>query len=83
MEIFESTEFGAIRTVVDESGSVLFCGSDVAKALGYQKPQNAIRMHCRRSAPKTASRKRIVILHSASGPQHTTYQRQDLIFRNR
>ena len=52
MEIFESTEFGAIRTVVDESGNVLFCGSDVAKALGYQKPQNAIRMHCRGYALK-------------------------------
>lgn len=52
MQIFESTEFGAIRTVVDENGNVLFCGSDAAKALGYQKPQNAIRVHCRRSARK-------------------------------
>lgn len=52
MEVFENTEFGAIRTIVDENGNVLFCGSDAAKALGYQKPQNAIRMHCRRYALK-------------------------------
>ena len=26
---------------------MLFCGSDVAKALGYAKPQNAIAIHCK------------------------------------
>jgi prophage antirepressor-like protein len=52
MEVFENTEFGAIRTIVDENGNVLFCGSDAAKALGYQRPQNAIRTHCRRYALK-------------------------------
>ncbi|MPM21373.1 hypothetical protein SDC9_67817 [bioreactor metagenome] len=52
MEVFENTEFGAIRTIVDENGNVLFCGSDAAKALGYQRPQNAIQMHCRRYALK-------------------------------
>lgn len=44
--IFNNPEFGDIRTI-DENGSVLFCGSDVAKALGYAKPQNAISAHCR------------------------------------
>ena len=33
LTIFESPEFGSIRTV-EEDGKVLFCGNDVAKALG-------------------------------------------------
>ncbi len=34
-------------TIITENGKTLFCGSDVAKALGYKKPQNAIAAHCR------------------------------------
>ena len=44
--IFNNPEFGEIRTI-EENGRVLFCGSDVAKALGYAKPQNAIDRHCK------------------------------------
>lgn len=44
--IFNNPEFGEIRTI-EENGKVLFCGSDVAKALGYVKPQNAIDRHCK------------------------------------
>lgn len=32
--------------VIDEKGKVLFCASDVAKALEYSAPRNAIREHC-------------------------------------
>lgn len=46
LEIFKNEEFGVIRTV-EENGKVLFCGSDVAKALGYAKPNNAIKTHCK------------------------------------
>lgn len=46
IQIFDSPEFGSIRTL-DENGKVLFCASDVAKALGYAKPQNAIATHCK------------------------------------
>ena len=46
MQIFENEMFGSIRTLVDGE-KVLFCGSDVAKALGYAKPQNAIAAHCK------------------------------------
>ena len=34
-----------MRTVT-EGDTVLFCGSDVAKALGYDVPQKALRDHC-------------------------------------
>ena len=45
MEIFKNPEFGSVR-VIEENGKYLFCGVDVAKALGYTKPQNAIDRHC-------------------------------------
>lgn len=34
MEIFNNQEFGSIRTF-EQDGKVLFCGKDIAKALGY------------------------------------------------
>ncbi len=46
IEIFQNEEFGEIRTI-EEEGKVLFCASDVAKALGYEKPNNAVSAHCR------------------------------------
>jgi len=47
LKIFENEAFGEIRTLETDDGKVLFCGADVAKALGYAKPQNAIQAHCR------------------------------------
>lgn len=46
LQIFKNEKFGEIRTV-EENGKVLFCGSDVAKALGYTNPTKAINDHCR------------------------------------
>lgn len=46
IEIFQSEEFGEIRTI-EEEGKVLFCASDVAKALGYVNPNKAVNDHCR------------------------------------
>lgn len=47
IRIFESNEFGTVRTDIGENGSILFCASDVAKALGYSNPNKAINDHCR------------------------------------
>lgn len=44
--IFNNPEFGRVRTL-EENGTVLFCASDVARALGYAKPRNAIAAHCK------------------------------------
>lgn len=44
--IFSNEDFGQVRTI-EVDGKVLFCGSDVAKALGYSNPQKAIRDHCK------------------------------------
>lgn len=46
LQIFKNAEFGEIRTVEIE-GKPYFVGNDIAKALGYVKPQNAISVHCR------------------------------------
>lgn len=46
MQVFNNPEFGEVRTV-EENGAVLFCASDVAKALGYTNPSKAINDHCR------------------------------------
>ena len=37
--------FGEIRTMTNEKGETFFVGKDVATALGYAKPQNAIAVH--------------------------------------
>lgn len=44
--IFNNPEFGEIRTI-EEDGKVLFCGSDVARALGYNEPHKAVARHCK------------------------------------
>ncbi len=46
MEIFKNPEFGSIR-VIEEDGKYLFCGMDVAAALGYSNPRDALRRHCK------------------------------------
>lgn len=46
IKIFSNEDFGSIRTTEVDS-KVYFCGSDVAKALGYVRPNDAISAHCR------------------------------------
>ena len=46
MEIFKNPEFGSIR-VIEENGRYLFCGADVAKALGYSNSRKALIDHCK------------------------------------
>lgn len=43
---FNNPDFGEVRTL-EENGKVLFCASDVAKALGYNNPNKAVNDHCR------------------------------------
>ncbi len=46
LEIFKNEEFGEIRTLLID-GKPYFCANDVAKSLGYAKPNNAVLTHCR------------------------------------
>lgn len=45
LQIFNNPEFGSVRTIETE-GQIWFCGSDVAKALGYKDTVNALKSHC-------------------------------------
>ena len=44
--IFDNPEFGEIRTIT-EKNKTLFCGKDVAAALGYKDTINAVKQHCK------------------------------------
>lgn len=56
LQVFKNAEFGEVRTI-EEDGKVLFCGSDIAKALGYANPRKALADHCKgvtkRNTPTT------------------------------
>ena len=45
--IFNNPEFGEVRTLEAEDGKVLFCGKDVAEALGYKDTRHAVSASCR------------------------------------
>ena len=46
IQVFKNEEFGQVR-VIDSGGRTLFCGADVARALGYARPGKAIIDHCK------------------------------------
>ena len=45
IQIFKHKMFGEIRTMTDEKGETFFVGTDVAKALGYKNPNDALSKH--------------------------------------
>ena len=45
IQIFQNVEFGAIRTMSNEQGEVMFCAKDVAEALGYKLARKAVQDH--------------------------------------
>lgn len=46
IKVFEKEEFGEIRTA-EINNKPYFCGSDIAKALGYANANDAVSRHCR------------------------------------
>ena len=46
IRVFQNQQFGQVRTI-EEDGKVLFCGNDVARALGYTNPRKALADHCK------------------------------------
>lgn len=45
LQFFTNKDFGTIRTMVNENGETFFVGIDVATALGYATPRNAVAEH--------------------------------------
>ena len=46
LKLFANKEFGTVRTL-EENGKVMFCGKDVATALGYSNSRDALGKHCK------------------------------------
>lgn len=46
LQVFKNEQFGEIRTI-EENGKPWFCGADVARALGYSNPYDAMARHCK------------------------------------
>ena len=69
---FNNSEFGEIRTIQNDSG-ILFCGSDVARALGYARPADAISAHCKRVC--------VLPTPSAGGIQNTKFITEGDVYR--
>jgi len=46
IQTFVNEEFGSLRTL-EKNAKILFCGKDVATALGYSNTKDAIKRHCR------------------------------------
>lgn len=46
IQVFKNDEFGTVRTI-EHDGRAMFCGRDVALALGYSNPNKAVRDHSR------------------------------------
>lgn len=48
LALFQHEKFGSLRVVRSDQGEPWFVASDVAKALGYEKPNNAVNDHCKK-----------------------------------
>lgn len=72
MEIFKNPEFGSIRTF-EQDDKVLFCGKDIAKALGYQRTADAITAHCKGVC--------VLPTPSAGGVQNTKFITEGDVYR--
>ena len=69
---FNNLEFGEIRTI-QKNGDVLFCGSDIARALGYARPADAISAHCKGVC--------VLPTPSAGGVQNTKFITEGDVYR--
>lgn len=69
---FNNSEFGEIRTIQNDSG-ILFCGSDVARALGYARPADDISAHCKGVC--------VLPTPSAGGVQNTKFITEGDVYR--
>lgn len=72
METFRNQEFGSVRIIRDD-GRLLFCGIDVAAALGYSKPRNAVYTHCKGALKRGAL--------TAGGMQELTFIPEGDVYR--
>lgn len=73
IQFFNNPDFGTVRTLEEENGAIMFCGKDVATALGYKSPKDAISAHC-----KGAVKHRLL---TSSGEQDMTFIPESDLYR--
>ena len=73
IQIFQNEQFGKVRIAMNENEEPLFCLADVAKALGYNRPADAVSQHC----------KGVVILPTPTngGVQEMKYGKESEVYR--
>lgn len=47
IRIFQNEQFGQVKIAMNGGREALFCLADVAKALGYSRPADAVNQHCK------------------------------------
>lgn len=72
LQIFKSNQFGQVR-VIEEDGKILFCGSDIARALGYANPRKALADHCKGVTKRNT--------HTTGGVQELSYILEGDLYR--
>ena len=72
LQVFNNVEFGQVRTLLDDN-KILFCASDIAKALGYARPADAVTAHC-----KGAVKRRLL---TKGGEQETKFIPEGDVYR--
>lgn len=68
IQIFKSDAFGRIRTILQD-GNILFCGKDVAEALGYTNTKDALSKHCKGVAFRYPFKPQVEHKKPASSPK--------------
>lgn len=61
LQTFSNSEFGTIRTI-EENGQIWFVGKDVAEALGYTNPRDALTKHVHSDDKRLLLKSQIVTL---------------------
>lgn len=75
LRIFDNKEFGKVRTFIEPDGTILYGASDIASALGYARPNDAVTAHC-----KGAVKRRIGVITGKKSDGTNAVQRLDLNF---
>lgn len=73
IQIFNNPEFGSVRTLTSDD-VVWFCGKDVAEALGYKRPKDAVAAHCKGAVKRSP-------LKTSGGMQDFTFITEPDVFR--
>lgn len=76
IQLFNSPQFGDVRMSADENGNPLFLASDVARALGYSNPRDAVAKHCKSDGVAICD-----VIDNIGRPQHAKFITEGNLYR--